>query len=297
MQDKYSSFEIRRMLDLLDKHIYSSFSEHEESASISSFIDWPSIRLFFPIDSVFLSTLSLYHQTIICESSPNDNFKMCPLVLSCEVNDRGVEIEHNTSALKSYLFPSKTSTIENSYIKEIFINALSKYKLESDVLYDIVSKGKQFRSSPEELKKLLKINYANAMLKSRVLIPIQKSIYNLYQEYLLPFYFTIQTERAIVGSGSKTNGVTINTINHLDMLRLKRERQSYMIFIMERLTELFPFDYPFLEEDIKLLSDESIEEICDMIKNIKQDPDYNKMETSILIKWKLQDKYNIHLSR
>lgn len=293
MQDKSYSFQIRRLLDLLDEQIYSSFSEQEQSHSISSFISWKAIHQFFTSENVFLSTLSLYHQTIISETKPNGNFKMSPLVVSCDINADGVEIEHITSALKSYLFHKGNSIVENSYIEEVFTNALSKYNMKSKVLYSIMSKETQYKTSPEELKELLNINYSNAMLKSRVLLPVEKTIYNLYQEYLLPFYFTFQTERSVIGRGSKTNGVTINIINHLDLLRLKRKRPIYMDFIMSQLTKLFPFDYPFLEEDIKKLDNKTVEDIYNMIRNIESDQDYHKIDTSTLIKYKLQQDYKV----
>lgn len=297
MQDKSNPFQIRRLLDLLDEQIYSSFLEQEQSRSISSFIPWKVVHQFFTSEKVFLSTLSLYHQTIISEIKPNGNFKMSPLVVSCDINDDGVEIEHITSALKSYLFHEENSIAENSYIEEVFTNALSKYNIKSDVLYSIVSKGTQYKTSPEELKDVLGINYSNAMLKSRVLLPIEKTINNLYNEYLLPFYFTFQTERSTIGRGSKTNGVTINIINHLDLLRLKRERPTYMEFIMSQLTQLFPFDYPFLEDDIKRMDDKAVADINIMIRDIEHDSDYNKIATSTLIKYKLQQDFKVVLKR
>ena len=114
---------------------------------------------------------------------------MRPLVISCDEHNAGIEIKHNTDALSIYLYHADKSTIENTYIANVFLNALSKFNMKSDVLYEIISKGKTYKTSPEELKAILGINYTNAMLKSRILIPIEKVISKLYQEGLLAILY------------------------------------------------------------------------------------------------------------
>lgn len=296
MSNKSYNINIRSLLVLLDSQVYKSFSEDEESYSITSFIPWEIIRSIFPVDSVFLSTFSVYHQTIINEKGINGNYKMRPLVVSCEVNDAGIEIEHNTSALSTYLFHDDKSSVENSYIEEVFLNALSKFNMKSDILYSIISKGQSYKASPEEFKKLLGINYSNAMLKSRVLLPMEKSISELYQVGKIPFHIKINIEKAVIGRGGKINNIVINIINDIDLLRIKRMRPEHMHFIMQSLTKLLPFDYPFLEEGIKTLSDKNVEDVYFYIKNIKKDPDYGKLDTSTLVKYKLQERYGIKIS-
>lgn len=285
----------RLLFNLLDKEIYSSLSDQESSYNVMSFIPWDCINQIFPSKELFLSTLSIYHQTIIVEKSENGNFKMRPLVLSCEVNENGVEIDHSTSALKAYLFHTTESTAENSYIEEVFKNAISKYNLRSDILYSIVSKSNHYKSSPENLKDKLNINYTNSMLKSRILIPIEETIHKLYLDGKLPFYFTIKTERAVIGRGSKMNNIIINTINYLELLRIKRLRPGYMASIMEEIIKLFPFDYPFIESDLNKFDDKCIERIYQMIKFIDSDPDYHKIATPTLVRFKLQQEYGIKI--
>lgn len=296
MSNKPYNINFRSLLILLDDQVYKSFSEDEGSYSITSFISWEAIRKIFPIDSVFLSTFSVYHQTIINEKGANGNFKMRPLVISCEVNDIGVKIEHNTSALSTYLFHDDKSSVENNYFEEVFLNALSKFNLKSEILYSIISKGQQYKASPEDFKELLGINYSNAMLTSRVLFPMEKSIRQLYSIGKIPFYVTINTEKAVIGRGGKINNIVINIINDIDLLRVKRLRPEHMLFIMQSLTKLLPFDYPFLEEGIKVLSDKDVEDIFLYIKNIEKDPDFGKLDTSILIRYKLQQTYGIKLT-
>lgn len=296
MSNKQEVFNFRSLLALLDEQIYTSFSDQEKNEfSITSFITWDTIRKIFPSKAVFLSTLSIYHQTIINEKEQNGNFKMRPLVMSCEVSNSGITIEHSTSALIIYLFHNDSSSIENSYIEEVFLNALSKFNMRSDVLYSIISESRQYETSPEELKTLLGINYTNAMLKSRVLLPIEKSISKLYEIGRIPFYIKISIKRAVIGRGSKVNNIIIDVINYLDLLRIKRMRPEHMSFIMRNLIKFFPFDYPFLEEDIKKLDDNIVADIYQMIRYIEKDPDYPKIDTSILVRYKLQQQFNVKI--
>lgn len=288
-------FNFRMLLSLLDEQIYRSFSDHESSDNIISHIPWDKIYKTFPSKEIFLHTLSIYHQTIISEKNQNGNFSMRSLVISCEVNGTGIEIKHSTSALYIYLFHDDKSIVENSAIENIFLNALTRFNMKSDVLYAIISKNKQFKTTPEDLKAMLGINYTNAMLKSRVLLPVENAINKLYEEGQIPFYIKINIERAVIGRGSKINNVLIDTINDIDLLHLKHMRPQYMHSIMKQLMVLFPFDYPFLEEDIKRKDDETIKNIYDMISNIEQDPDYRKIETSILVRYKLQQNYSIKI--
>lgn len=285
----------RLLLAIFDEKIYSSLSDDEISRRISSSILWDDILGYFPNKQIFLSTLTLYQQTIITEISDNDNFRIQPLVISCKADNITVEIEHNTSALLNYLSPKDNFIIENSYIEDVFLNALSRFNMRSDILYSIVSRRKKYEISPEELKKELGINYVNSLLKSRILLPVQKSINNLYEEGLIPFYININVKRSVMGRGSKIKGIEIEVINDIDLLRIKRKRPEYMQYIMSQLIKLFPFDYPFLEEDIKKTDNETVKDIYHMIKYIDKDPDYRKLETSTLIRYKLQQEYGIKI--
>ena len=218
---------------------------------------------------------------------------MRPLVISCDEHNAGIEIKHNTDALSIYLYHTDKSTIENTYIANVFLNALSKFNMKSDVLYEIISKGKTYKTSPEELKAILGINYTNAMLKSRILIPIEKVISKLYQEGSLPFYIKINIGRAVIGRGSKISTVAFDIINEIDVLRLARLRPEYMKFIMQQLKKLYPFDYPFIEEKIIKREDKTIHEIYTMLSGIEEDPDFHKIATSTLVKFKLRQDFNI----
>lgn len=294
MSNKLSSYSFRSLLALFDEQIYSSFSIQKKSYCITSYISWDSIYKYFPNQSAFFSILALYHQTVVREVTKS-GFKMRPLVISCDENNTGIEIKHNTDALSIYLYHADKSTIENTYIANVFLNALSKFNMKSDVLYEIISKGKTYKTSPEELKAMLGINYTNAMLKSRILIPIEKVISKLYMEGSLPFYIKINIGRAVIGRGSKINTVAFDIINEIDVLRLARLRSEYMKFIMQQLKKLYPFDYPFIEEKIIKREDKTIHEIYTMLSRIEEDPDFHKIATPTLVKFKLRQDFNISI--
>lgn len=57
--------------------------------------------------------------------------------------------------------------------------------------------------------------------------------------------------------------------------------------------KLCPFDYPFLEKPIKLLDNKEIEKIYTMIKGIHHDPDFGKIESDILLKYKLSQEFGV----
>ena len=82
-------------------------------------------------------------------------------------------------------------------------------------------------------------------------------------------------------------------INEIDVLRLARLRPEYMKFIMQQLKKLYPFDYPFIEEKIIKREDKTIHEIYTMLSGIEEDPDFHKIATSTLVKFKLRQDFNI----
>ena len=71
---------------------------------------------------------------------------MRPLVISCDEAQCWNRNKHNTDALSIYLYHADKSTIENTYIANVFLNALSKFNMKSDVLYEIISKGKHINT-------------------------------------------------------------------------------------------------------------------------------------------------------
>lgn len=199
--------------------------------------------------------------------------------------------------MQLYLHPYEQITILNSFIKAVFVNALSKYNLKADILYDLLTQNSLYSCTPESLKATLGINYTNSMLKMRILDPVESTIHKLYQNGELPFYISITVEKSLFGSGGKIIGVNFETNNHLAVLRLARLRPCHIQFITDKLIELLPFDYPFLEEGINQLNDKAVDTIFHMIKDIELDPDYGKIETSTLIKYKLKHQYQISVPR
>ena len=100
---------------------------------------------------------------------------------------------------------------------------------------------------------------------------------------------------AVIGRGSKINTVAFDIINEIDVLRLARLRPEYMKFIIQQLKKLYPFDYPFIEEKIIKREDKTIHEIYTMLSRIEEDPDFHKIATPTLVKFKLRQDFNISI--
>ena len=286
--------QIITLLNIFDDQIYTTLPEENISGTINSFISSETILKYFKTTEEFMFSLSIYIQTIIKERLEDpQNLLAYPLVRKIKSTKGGVEIIHDYKALQLYLHPYEKVTILNSFIKAVFVNALSKYNLKADILYDLLTQNSLYSCTPESLKATLGINYTNSMLKMRILDPVESAIHKLYQNGELPFYISITIEKSLFGSGGKIIGVNFETNNHLAVLRLARLRPYHIQFIIDKLIELLPFDYPFLEEGINQLDDKAIDTIYHMIRDIKLDPDYGKIETSTLIKYKLQHQYQI----
>lgn len=292
MSDKPTLPNLRKLLLLLDRHIYSTFSSSRDAYTLSSHISWENINKVFSSKELLVSSLSLYNQTIVRETGKS-LFKSSPFVVSCEVNDTGLDIVHNAAGLSVFLSSKDRTAIENSAVTNLFLSALEKFKMRGDILYHIISKGEQYNSSPEELKETLGITYTNAMLKSRVLRPVENSINELYQSGLLPFYIKTTAKRAVIGMGHKTTDVVIDIFHEIEILKLSRMRKASMDYIMGELIKFFPFDYPFIENDLNQVDDKTIDDVCNMIKNIKSDPDFGKLAVPALVKYKLQHEFRI----
>lgn len=283
---------------LFDKYIYSEYTEEQltdldaNDRIITTELDWEDVYQYFPTKEAFSSSVQIYSGTII-QIPQKGGFDSYSLITRCHDIGNSVRIRHVPAGLKFYLYRHPSAVICNSYFQEILIQSFEKYSLKGSALYSILSKGYQYSCTPEELKSLLEVNYINSMLKFRVISPAEKIVRELYNEGKIPFYFTFESKRSVIGQGSKIIEFQFNTIDNLVLLRRKRERPIYMDCIMSQLTKLFPFDYPFLEEDIKKLDDKTVENIYNMIKNIESDQDYHKIDTSTLIKYKLQQGYKV----
>ena len=290
--------QIITLLNIFDDQIYTTLSEENVSGTVNSFISSETILKYFSTREEFILSLSVYIQTIIEEKiESSQDILAYPLVRKIKSTKEGVEIIHDYKALQLYLHPHEQITILNSFIKAIFVNALSKYNLKADILYDLLTQNSLYSCTPETLKATLGINYTNSMLKMRILDPVESTIHKLYQNGELPFYISITVEKSLFGSGGKIIGVNFETNNHLAVLRLARLRPCHIQFITDKLIELLPFDYPFLEEGINQLNDKAVDTIFHMIKDIELDPDYGKIETSTLIKYKLKHQYQISVPR
>lgn len=290
--------QIITLLNIFDDQIYTTLSEENVSGTVNSFISSETILKYFSTREEFILSLSVYIQTIIEEKiESSQDILAYPLVRKIKSTKEGVEIIHDYKALQLYLHPYEQITILNSFIKAVFVNALSKYNLKADILYDLLTQNSLYNCTPESLKATLGINYTNSMLKMRVLDPVESTIHKLYQNGELPFYISITVEKSLFGSGGKIIGINFETNNHLAVLRLARLRPCHIQFITDKLIELFPFDYPFLEEGINQLNDKAVDTIFHMIKDIELDPDYGKIETSTLIKYKLKHQYQISVPR
>lgn len=290
--------QIITLLNIFDNQIYTTLSEENVSGTVNSFISSETILKYFSTREEFILSLSVYIQTIIEEKiESSQDILAYPLVRKIKSTKEGVEIIHDYKALQLYLHPYEQITILNSFIKAVFVNALNKYNLKADILYDLLTQNSLYSCTPESLKATLGINYTNSMLKMRILDPVESTIHKLYQNGELPFYISITVEKSLFGSGGKIIGVNFETNNHLAVLRLARLRPCHIQFITDKLIELLPFDYPFLEEGINQLNDKAVDTIFHMIKDIELDPDYGKIETSTLIKYKLKHQYQISVPR
>lgn len=63
--------------------------------------------------------------------------------------------------------------------------------MKGEALYSILSQGYEYSCTPDELKKLLGVNYINSMLKVRVLSPAENIIRGLFDQGAIPFLPTL----------------------------------------------------------------------------------------------------------
>lgn len=214
--------QIITLLNIFDDQIYTTLSEENVSGTVNSFISSETILKYFSTREEFILSLSVYIQTIIEEKiESSQDILAYPLVRKIKSTKEGVEIIHDYKALQLYLHPYEQITILNSFIKAVFVNALSKYNLKADILYDLLTQNSLYSCTPESLKATLGINYTNSMLKMRILDPVESTIHKLYQNGELPFYISITVEKSLFGSGGKIIGVNFETNNHLAVLRLE----------------------------------------------------------------------------
>lgn len=94
--------------------------------------------------------------------------------------------------------------------------------------------------------------------------------------------------------GHKTTDVVIDVFHEIEILKLSRMRKASMNYIIGELIKFFPFDYPFIENNLNQVDDKTIDDIYNMIKNIESDPDFGKLPAAALVKYKLLQEFGIH---
>ena len=287
---------------LFDKYIYSLYDEasliaiEKQEKYIETTLATENIYEFFDNKEEFYSNLCVYTDTII-KLYANDGYEVCKLVHFIKNEKGSIRIKHDPLGLRLYLYRHPDAEINNSYIKAIFIKSFERYKMKGDVLYSFLTKGYQYSCTPEELKKQLGINYINSMLKVKILSPAEKIVQELFDDKLIPFYFTINLDRSVMEPGNRIIRINFSITDNLVILRRKRLRPSYIDFIKSILIKIFPFNYPFIEEDIKKLDDVTVERIYILTRDIEKDPDFQKIDTATLIGYKLQHEYGIKIEK
>lgn len=285
------------ILSLFDNYIYSKEITPESDGNfLTSYLAWENIQQYFPEKDSFKNSLNIYASTIIRKRNDSLSFENIPLVQQCTDKGNGIELIHNKHALQIYLSHNTSDKIDiiNDHVKGIFVSALKKYQLNAEILYQHINKERTYECRPEDFKAELGINYTNAMLKRKILSPIEKKIKDLYDIGDLPFYIECAAQRSIYGTGSKVIKIKISTTDYLHILKQRRCRNKYLQDIVNMLKGHLPFDYPFFEENLKTKDDETISKIYHFIKNIEKDPYYKKIDTSFLIKYKLQQDYGVN---
>lgn len=287
---------------LFDKYIYSLYDENilmdveNEDKLIENRLSWNNIYEFFENKKDFYSSMNIYAGTTIYTPLPNEYYESCRLLSFFKSADDGVRIKHDPKGLRLYLYRQPDSEINNGDLKGIFTEPFERYKMKGDILYSFLTKGYQYKCTPEELKQQLGINYINSMLKVKILSPAEKIVKSLFDQGSIPFYFKINFERSIMGPGNRIIKIHFETVDNIVLLRQKRMRPNYMKFIMSQLIKFCPFDYPFIEEySLKKIDDGAIESIYEMIRNIEKDPDFHKLATSTLVKFKLCHDFGIKM--
>lgn len=283
-------YNIIKLLQLLDKYIYSKLVP-ESSGNLTCSISNEVILELFDSKIELVNSLEFYSQTLILAAS--SKVQSYPLVQEYEITASGLVITHNCDGLRYYLNRSSKAMIYNGAIQLLFAKAFAKYSFNGELIYSFLSKGYEYTCTPEELRTMLEMNYQNSFLLPRVLYPTENAIRKLYDENKIPFYFTVTLKKSLLGTGRKIIEIRFEVKDYVVLLRQKRLRENYIKFIVKKLRELFPWDYPFYQHKIESMPDSTVEQIYELIKNIETDPDYNKTATSTLIKHKLRVNFDI----
>lgn len=282
---------------LFDKEIYSTYTEldleNQSDKIVSSKIATENILDFFTDEASFHEALDVYAQTLIRIFQSQDSYNNIPLVPEMYREKNCVVIKHDVKALKSYLYRKEGTAIINPHTRSQFIIALKHLKFNSELFYDKLMNSYQYNCTPEDFKSLFGSNYINGLLRVKIITPIEKRIKELYDKGEIPFYLKYTILRSIFERGGKIVKFTFTTVDSVAEIRLKRLRQHYMTEILKQLKEYLPFDYPFIEENLKTKDDETISKIYHFITNITQDPDYNKIDTGFLVRYKLRQDYGV----
>lgn len=293
---------IIQLQKLFDKYIYSLYDEasliaiDKQEKYIETTLTADNIYEFFDNQEDFYVNLRVYTDTII-KLYTNDGYEICKLIHFIKKEGDNIRIKHDSLGLRLYLYRHPNAEINNSYIKALFIKSFERYKMKGDVLYSFLTKGYQYSCTPEELKEQLGINYINSMLKVKILSPAEKIVKELFDNKLIPFYFTISFDRSVMEPGNRIIRINFKVTDNLIILRQKRLRPDYIDFIKSVLIKFFPFNYPFIEEDIKKLDDITVEKIYILTRDIEKDPDFHKIDTTTLIGYKLQHEYGIKIGK
>lgn len=280
---------IIHILSFLDSYIYANYSKIEltEAANVSDKISKSDISRHFDV-SEWNNSIGVYAQTIIRVYSSANDFEVYTLVKEYKEDKENVIITHNSIALQYYLFPTKDVEIINSHIKSVFVTALRQHKFNAEIFFDRVMRTRNYSCTPDDFKADFGVNYINALLRVKLISPIERKIQEMYDTGILPFYINCDVQRSLFAPGGKIVKFKFNLIDHIQILREHRERPIYIKDISLKLQQMIPFDYPFVEPVLLEQTDNTIYSIYNMLMTIDQDPDYNKVDIGFLIKYRLK---------
>jgi hypothetical protein len=137
-------------------------------------------------------------------SSSETGFLKYTLLSYAELDDTGLHINIDPDALKMYIIaPSVAYTTLDYDLTKEFKSGYTHQFYWLACKNDNPLSQYHFSLSPAEINALFGTNYPPSQIKSRIVSVVESEINQLFNDRLIPFYFTILEERELSGKATK----------------------------------------------------------------------------------------------
>jgi hypothetical protein len=238
-------------------------------------IDISTLRSWYPtkhwkkdIETTCLYMMNVRNGTY----TKKGDFELYSLLTYARLDETGLHVNVDPEVMKKYIIESSTTSTS------IDVDITNRFKKAyTHQFYWLMCKNDRptfdykFYLTPEEINTLFSTNYQSSNIKVQILMPVQEEIKKLYEERIIPNFFTFNERRELKGKTYQIIGWEFIIYNETRTQRTVLEAKDAIVKI-DRILFDFSFKYRITSvEQARTLSFEQIIKLSQRLDKFKTD--------------------------